>query len=72
MEKREPSYTVGNINWDSHYGEQHRFFKKLKIQLVCVRVCVNCSAVSDSTTPWTVACQVPLSMEFSRILDSGE
>ena len=40
MEKREPSYTVGNINWDSHYGEQHRFFKKLKIQLVCVCVCV--------------------------------
>ena len=24
VEEREPSYTVGgNINWDSHYGEQY-------------------------------------------------
>ena len=28
---------------------------------------VSCSAVSDSfVTPWTLACQAPLSMEFSR------
>ena len=26
----------------------------------------NCSVMSDSATPWTVACQVPLSMGFSR------
>ena len=26
----------------------------------------SCSVVSDSATPWTVACQAPLSMEFSR------
>ena len=26
----------------------------------------SCSFVSNSITPWTVACQVPLSMEFSR------
>ena len=26
----------------------------------------TCSVVSDSATPWTVACQAPLSMEFSR------
>ena len=25
-----------------------------------------CSVVSDSATPWTVACQTSLSMEFSR------
>ena len=25
-----------------------------------------CSVMSDSVMPWTVACQVPLSMEFSR------
>ena len=31
-----------------------------------VYVCVKHSAVSDSVTLWTVACQVPLSMEFSR------
>ena len=27
---------------------------------------VSCSVVSDSVTPWTVAQQAPLSMEFSR------
>ena len=31
VEKSEPSYTVGeNINWYSHYAEQHR---KLKVEL---------------------------------------
>ena len=29
-------------------------------------VYVSHSVVSDSVTPWTVACQAPLSMEFSR------
>ena len=33
---------------------------------MCVCVCVSCSAVSDSATPWTVAHQAPLSMKFSR------
>ena len=33
---------------------------------VCVCVCVICLAVSNSTIPWTVAHQAPLSMEFSR------
>ena len=27
---------------------------------------VSCSVVSKSEAPWIVACQVPLSMEFSR------
>ena len=27
---------------------------------------VNSSVVSDSLTPWTIACQAHLSMEFSR------
>ena len=27
---------------------------------------ISCSVVSDSVTSWTVACQAPLSMEFSR------
>ena len=33
-----------------------------------VMVCdsVNCSVVSDSVTPWTVACQAPLSIRFPR------
>ena len=29
-------------------------------------MCVSRSVVSDSATPWTVACQIPLSMGFSR------
>ena len=33
---------------------------------VCVRVCVSHSVVPNSATPWTVACQAPLSMGFSR------
>ena len=27
---------------------------------------LSCSVVSDSATPWTVACQAPLSMGFSK------
>ena len=34
---------------------------------VYVCVCVSSSVVSNSETPWTVAHQAPLSMEFSRI-----
>ena len=36
---------------------------------VCVCVCVHmhaCSVMSDFVTLWTVACQAPLPMEFSR------
>ena len=32
---------------------------------VCVCVCISCSAKSNSVTPWTIARQAPLSMEFS-------
>ena len=32
---------------------------------VCVYVCV-CAQSCLTLTPWTVACQAPLSMEFSR------
>ena len=28
--------------------------------------CLSHSVMSNSVTPWTVACQAPLSMEFSR------
>ena len=41
--------------------------------VVCVCVCARaraceylCSVMSDSVTQWTVACQVPMSMELSR------
>ena len=29
-------------------------------------LCVPASVVSDSVTPWTIVCQAPLSMGFSR------
>ena len=28
VEKREPSYSVGNVNWYSYYGEQYGGFLK--------------------------------------------
>ena len=33
----------------------------------CVRVCVRVCSVMCFETPWTVACQAPPSMEFSRL-----
>ena len=33
---------------------------------LCIRVCKVASLVSDFVTPWTIACQAPLSMGFSR------
>ena len=33
---------------------------------VCVCVCVSHQVMSDSATPWTVACQAPPSMGFPR------
>ena len=47
---------------------QNRTGKEYTDQLgngMCVCVCV-CSVVSDFATPWTIVCQVLLSMEFSR------
>ena len=41
---------------------KHRTGTRLNYQVVCV----SSSVVFDSATPWTVACQAPLSMEFSR------
>ena len=32
----------------------------------CFKVCISHSVTSNSVTPWTVACQALLSMEFSR------
>ena len=47
---------------DSIYGANHKnLFRWL------LPACMHaCSAVSNSVTPWTVACQAPLSMGFSR------
>ena len=42
------------LNWKAYFS--------LRL-CVCVLIC---SVTSDSSTPWTVACQAPLSMGFSR------
>ena len=64
--------------WDSNrhawfYNTQHLLFCfALYIQMVghnilCVCVWVSCSVMSNSLWfPWTVVCQAPLFMEFSR------
>ena len=45
-------------------GRELRMIWEMGIDIYILRVCV---CVSRSVvTPWTVACQVPLSMEFSR------
>ena len=42
-------------------------FGILSFQITCMSCTVlSCSVVSDFVTPWTVAHQAPLPMEFSR------
>ena len=38
----------------------------LERYVLCMCACQVTSVVSDSVTPWTVACQAPLLMEFSK------
>ena len=46
------------------YYSEKEFLKRIWIHTECsVR---SQSIVSDSVTPWTIACQAPLSMGFSR------
>ena len=54
----------------------HAFSKENVCVCACVCVCVcvcahACSIISIFVTPWTVAHQAPLSMEFSRIDNSN-
>ena len=43
----------------------YTFIYSLYIHVCLVCSILRCSTVSDSATPWTVACQAPLSMGFS-------
>ena len=43
-----------------------RKIKVHRLNFKYIILCVNHSVVSDSAIPWTGACQVPLSIEFSR------
>ena len=47
-------------------GKNSQFRHILKGDCFAFKVKVTHSVMSDSATPRTVACQVPLSMEFSR------
>ena len=50
-----------------HYSARKGLFMLNVCVCVCVCVCSVTSVVSDSfVTLWTIACQAPLSMEFSR------
>ena len=52
--KSEPLYIAdGNVKWYSHCGKQFSY-------------CSQSSRVWHFVTPWTIAHQAPLSMEFSR------
>ena len=60
--QRQPSYTVGKLvqpPWRTAW----KFLKKPKIELPCA---CTLSCAWFFATLWTVACQVPLSMGFSR------
>ena len=46
-------------------GEHSPHLLRTVLPYVCVCI-LSHSLVSDSETPWTVACQAPLSMGFSR------
>ena len=50
----------GTVLWPDVFGKQKQWYTRVG---VCVLVTQSCR---DSVTPWTVAHQSPLSMEFSR------
>ena len=59
------------INRENQWNEKPIFGKLSETDRPLVRVtkkqqCVPLSVMSDSCDPWTVARQVPLSIEFSR------
>ena len=61
---RGPSFAFGGFLGSG--VSSGRYSSENKMVCVCVSVCVNCSVVSDSMTPWTVTHQAPLSMVFPR------
>ena len=52
---------------DWHLGNRSEIYAgTIGINRTILSVSASRSVVWDSATPWTVACQAPLSMEFSR------
>ena len=62
--------TRNSVNFGHKYtklASNFTFFTFIKpCVCVCVCVCASCSVTSNSVTPWIVACQAPVSLEFSR------
>ena len=81
MEKREPSYTAGNVNWYSHMENSMEVPQKMKknyhmtqhpsfwVYIQLFVVVQSLSPVGLFATPWTVACQAPL--QFAQIHVQG-
>ena len=49
-----------------HCTELPVLYSSLPLAIYFAHVCVSCSVMSNSATPWTIASQTPLSTEFSR------
>jgi len=59
------AFNPPSLSLDWSYELPGGTFKRYPVRVcVCVRVCLTC--VQLFVTPWTVACQVSLSMGFSR------
>ena len=61
-----PSRKIKGTPWRVYMGKPFQAEELACGAKTSLCVCVNHSVISDSVIPWTVACQVPLSMEFSR------
>ena len=66
-------WEVGRNNDLSNHYELHGWHRysfinlaSVNWELVCVFVCELLNCVRLFVTPWTIVCQVPLSIEFSR------
>ena len=58
-------FSTSVLDWVYYYT---LFVSSDRTAILPLHLCLlfSRSVVSDSVTPWTVACQAPLSMEFSR------
>ena len=57
------------IKYEFYFLKETKGKKRRKerfLTYILLNFALPCSVMSDSETPWTVACQTPLSMEFSR------
>ena len=60
------SWTFSACMWVTPQWDRISNPKNTLCVCVCVCVCVSHSVMSNSVTPWPVACRAPFSTEFSR------